>query len=86
MTVNKAAKEKKIPSQLELKLEINSEKYREFLLHECKYNLQLEEKRFPTTGAIDGHITYRYTPTRLGIIVKVECTCGRVDDITDYNW
>lgn len=38
--------------------------------------------------AIGGHITYKFTPTSIGIGVTVKCTiCGKEENITDYgNW
>ena len=41
-------------------------------------------------GAIGGRVSYTFTPTSLGQIVKVKCACGSEDsevDLTDYeNW
>lgn len=45
----------------------------------CKY------KKFESTGAIGGRITYKFTPTSLGAIIVVECACGKQIDITDTN-
>lgn len=36
-------------------------------------------------GAIGGAITYCFTPTSLGVIMTVKCTCGKELDITDYE-
>lgn len=38
------------------------------------------------TGAIGGRLTYSFTPTGLGTVVKVKCACGEEIDLTDYNW
>ena len=37
------------------------------------------------TGAISGRITYCFTNTSLGQIIKVKCACGEEIDLTDYN-
>lgn len=36
-------------------------------------------------GAIRGAFTYSFTPTNLGVICTVECTCGAKHDATDYD-
>ena len=45
----------------------------------CKY------KKLNKQGAIGGRITYKFTPTSLGVIIVVECTCGKKIDITDVD-
>lgn len=38
-------------------------------------------------GTIGGRLTYSFTGTSLGVIVKVECACGEEHDATDYlSW
>lgn len=36
-------------------------------------------------GAIGGRLTFTFTPTGLGEIVKVKCACGEELDLTDYE-
>ena len=36
-------------------------------------------------GAIGGKITYTFTPTGLGDIVKCKCACGKEIDVTEYE-
>ena len=36
-------------------------------------------------GAIGGAITYHFTPTGIGVVVKLSCACGKEKDLTDYN-
>ena len=37
--------------------------------------------------AIGGRLTYSFTPTGIGCIVAVRCSCGRELDLTDWkNW
>lgn len=44
-------------------------------------------KVYKNPGAIGGGMTYSFTPTGLGTIVKVQCGCGDSFDVTDYdNW
>ncbi len=36
-------------------------------------------------GAIGGKLTYKFTPTTLGVCSKAECACGAELDFTDYE-
>ena len=36
-------------------------------------------------GAIGGRLTYCFTPTGLGTIIKVKCVCGSAIDLTNYE-
>ena len=36
-------------------------------------------------GAIGGSLTYKFTPTSIGLITKVKCVCGAEVDLTDYK-
>jgi hypothetical protein len=36
-------------------------------------------------GAIGGKITYNFTPTGIGVIERVTCSCGSVLDLTEYD-
>lgn len=38
-------------------------------------------------GAIGGNITYQFTPTSIGMILKVRCSCSLRDsiDLSDYE-
>lgn len=46
--------------------------------HEC------ELKEY--SGAIGGRLTYQFTPTGLGCVVKIICGCGEEIDVTDYGY
>lgn len=38
-------------------------------------------------GSIGGRLTYEFTPTSLGLVVKVKCACGQEIDLSEYeNW
>ena len=39
----------------------------------------------PPGGAIGGRMTYSFTPTTLGTVTKVKCSCGEERDLTDYD-
>lgn len=30
-------------------------------------------------------VTYTFTPTQEGLVIKVRCSCGEEEDITDYD-
>lgn len=36
-------------------------------------------------GAIGGRLTYCFTPTGLGDVIKVKCSCGEEIDLTIYE-
>jgi len=46
-------------------------------LPECKYK--------DNTGAIGGVLTFSFTPTSIGTVVKVICACGEELDLTEYD-
>ncbi len=36
-------------------------------------------------GGVGGALTYSFTPTSLGVIVKLNCVCGDKIDVTEYE-
>ena len=45
-----------------------------------------EHKMHPDAcGAIGGRWTYKFTPTGLGIIIIIQCTCGAEENVTDFD-
>lgn len=52
----------------------------------CPHSIPNGDVFGPKTGAIGGQFTYLFTPTSLGTVKKVKCTCGEEYDCTDYNW
>lgn len=36
-------------------------------------------------GAIGGVLTWKFTPTTIGLVTKVKCACGVECDLSDYN-
>lgn len=45
----------------------------------CKY--------YQDSGTIGERLTYEFTPTGIGTIIKIKCACGEEIDLTDYeNW
>ena len=67
--------------EVNMAAEADSAKYKLFFEHECIYT----RKDNPVTGASGGAISYQFTPTTLGTVVKVRCECGQEEDITDYR-
>ena len=51
---------------------------------DCKY-WQPDERGMLPQGANGGTITYTFTPTTIGLIIKVQCACGEEHDVTDYD-
>lgn len=50
----------------------------------CAYWNPDESGRLPQ-GANGGAITYTFTPTMIGLVIKVKCACGAEEDVTDYD-
>jgi len=54
-------------------------------------NVHDAEKHIPVgqtfrySGAIGGAYTWEFTPTSLGIVQKVRCSCGEKIDVSDYD-
>ena len=65
----------------------NEEKLNEWMQEhvlECKYWQMDDMGRLPQ-GASGGALTFKFTPTNLGMVIKVECACGSEGDLTDYD-
>ncbi len=48
----------------------------------------LDHSRMPgvnMTGAIGGQYTYLFTPTSIGVVVRVKCACGAEIDLSNYE-
>jgi len=45
--------------------------------HQCKFK--------NNCGAIGGRLTFTFTPTGLGVIIKVKCACGEELDLSNYE-
>ena len=58
------------------------EKYQKWLAEHDK-TCPLHPRKAPT--AIGGRITFCFTPTGLGVIIGVECSCGEKVDLTNYE-
>lgn len=50
----------------------------------CKYYDDGTKAESPQ-GAIGGRLTYRFTPTGIGLIIVVECACGEKINCTDFS-
>lgn len=51
--------------------------------HDCDFR-PTPENPYPDIGAIGGTLTYSFTPTSIGTIVKVECACGSSVSLCDH--
>lgn len=40
---------------------------------------------YVTLGRLGGAYTYSFTPTSIGLVFKVVCSCGEKLDLTDYD-
>ncbi len=50
-----------------------------------KHNKKCKFNKPEFCGAIGGRLTYMFTPTSLGILVKVKCACEETIDLTDVS-
>lgn len=50
--------------------------------HPCS---QKNEYGVRQSGAIGGAITFSFTPTLLGTVVRISCACGKEHDLTRYE-
>lgn len=39
----------------------------------------------PLPSCIGGDITYSFTPTSIGTVVRIKCTCGEQADLSNYE-
>lgn len=62
--------------------ELDKVELQNFIEWDSKHECSLKEY----AGAIGGRISYKFTPTNLGVVVKVICGCGEEADITNYDW
>ena len=51
--------------------------------HHC--TLGVDELGFKRVGAIASDMTYCFTPTSIGIVETVKCSCGETSDLTCYG-
>jgi hypothetical protein len=82
--------DKNLPFEISMTADIDVNKFKEFLKHECSYN-QPPIREILCSGmrgsiVVDnkGRFTYMYTPTIQGTILQVKCKCGKTSDITKY--
>lgn len=65
--------------ELDEKQKIKFAKWKKKHDKKCEYRI-----KSPTEG---GRFTYMFTPTGLGMIIRVRCLCGKEIDLTDSeNW
>ncbi len=62
------------------------ELWRQNHFHECKYYRNENGFEEIYVGAIGGHETFCFTPTGIGLVIKVQCACGEEVDLTDYEY
>lgn len=44
-----------------------------------------EGKTYRYSGAIGGAYTYCITPTSIGDVLKIKCSCGDILDVSEYD-
>lgn len=50
-----------------------------------KHNTRCRFSKIENQGAIGGRLTYKFTPTGIGVITIVSCACNVEIDVTDYS-
>lgn len=68
-----------------VKFELDTHEINEFTLwnviHLSKHHNGVE----PYGGAIGGRLTYKFTPTSIGVIASVKCSCGEEQTLSDFT-
>jgi len=70
-----------------IKFELDKEQTEKFIAWRDDPEIHKNCQRVERKTAIGGAITFRFTTTTLGTIVKVSCSiCKNEIDLTDYDW
>lgn len=57
-----------------------------FIKSQYKIHRELEKKGIDCTGSIGGAFTYHFTPTSIGVVIRIEDNATlTVLDVTDYD-
>ena len=64
-----------------MKFELSKKELEDFMIWDKKHKCKHKHK----SGSIGGRLTFSFTPTRLGWIVKVNCACGEEIDLSEYE-
>ena len=55
----------------------DTKKLNEFNQHDCIFKNRM--------GALGGRISYCFTPTKAGIVIRASCACGKDIDLSEYD-
>jgi len=66
--------------------DLDKKELKKFHKWDAEHEKTCEILNSSTNAAIGGRITYCFTPTSLGTVIKVTCACGESHDCTEYNW
>ena len=65
-----------------MKFEMSKKSYKQY----CDWSKEHDKKcPYLHTGAAGGRTSFCFTPTGIGIEIKVHCTCGANIDVTDTS-
>jgi hypothetical protein len=72
-----------------LSFNVSAEELAKATAWQCKHDREKHASQFKHgtrySGAIGGAYTWCFTPTGIGTVVKVRCSCGEELDLTDYG-
>lgn len=67
--------------------DLNDDQVHNFNVWLLEHDKKCKYAHSENCGAIGGRLTYKFTPTSLGIITTVDCVCGDKCELTDFdNW
>jgi len=64
-----------------MKFQLDNEQFKNYIEWDKKHQCKLKNN----IGAIGGRLTFSFTPTGLGVIIKVKCACGEELDLSNYE-
>ncbi len=65
--------------------ETQSDKAKKWIDHHDKEKHIKAGGKYRYTGASGGAYSWKFTPTTIGLVISMECSCGDQIDLTDYN-
>jgi len=64
-----------------MNFDLDTEQLKKYIEWDSQHFCKLKKN----SGAIGGRLTFSFTPTSLGLIVKINCGCGEELDLSEYK-
>jgi hypothetical protein len=68
-----------------MKFSLSKKEAKRYLYWLKLHNEKCQYASSKNQGAIGGRISFQFTPTSLGVIKKIICSCGTTLDLTPYE-